>query len=317
MTVFKEVPKNSHKQPFLITGDKPQFTIDNCTNMKKNKYLFAIIMAGIFFTPTIVTAVETDNLQQSNLPELYGKYLDESSRYGADIMLPNIHPKSLTTPTAWGAANGVLFFGIGGTVNAPYDDEADGAAVVGVGFGDPTENLGAQIALFSLDLDSWDRYSASAHIHRDLGGGSAIGAGVENIVLLEGNQPDDEEYDESYYIVFSQSVQSDVFLNKHCASKLHFSIGIGSGRFGEKSDADVQSGKDRYGTYIFGNVAYEMFDEFNAILDWNGLNLNAGVGKTFWIDQFPLSVTLGAADLTDNSGDETRFIFALATGFKL
>lgn len=256
------------------------------------KRVLFFILAALVCMPAASFAVEPSNIPQT--------------------VLPNIHGKSMTTPIAWGAANGVVFAGVGGTVNAPYSDKADGAAVLGVGVGDPIKNLGAQVAFISLDLDEWEEYSMSVHLHHDFGGGTALGAGVENVMLTEGG-----DSGESFYLVVSHGLQGDMFTNDIGSSKLHFSVGVGSGRFGEKSEADVAAGKGEDGTYVFGNVAYELFEEFNAVVDWNGINLNAGLSKTFWLDQFPVAITLGAADLTDNSGDDVRFIFAVSTGFKI
>ena len=256
------------------------------------KKILSLIFAALVCMPAASHAFEPSNIPQT--------------------ILPNIHGKSLTTPVAWGAANGVVFAGVGGTVNAPYRDKADGAAALGIGVGDPIKNLGAQITFISLDLDEWEEYSMSLHLHHDFGGGMAVGAGIENVMLTEGG-----DADESYYLVVSHGVQGDMFASETGSSKLHFSVGVGSGRFGEKSAEDIAAGKSEYGTYVFGNVAYELFNEFNAIVDWNGINLNAGLSKTFWIEQFPVAVTVGAADLTDNSGDDVRFIFAVGTGFKI
>ncbi|MCF8216147.1 MAG: hypothetical protein K9I59_05065 [Chlorobium sp.] len=227
--------------------------------------------------------------------------------------LPNNHGKSITTPVAWGASNNVIFMGIGGTSPAPYSDDTDGAAVLGFGIGDPVKNLGVQLALISLDISEWEEYSVSVHLSKDLGSANAIGIGVENVMITDGG-----DSDESFYIVYSQGMQSDPFVNDNTGnSKLHFSIGAGTGRFGDKSPDDIADGKGEHGTYVFGNVAYEVAESFNVIADWNGLNLNAGASKTFWLGTFPLAVTVGAADLTDNSGDGVRFVASLGTGFKL
>ncbi|MCF8384058.1 MAG: hypothetical protein K9G39_10810 [Chlorobium sp.] len=228
------------------------------------------------------------------------------------VYLPNNYGKSLTTPVAWGAANNVIFMGVGGTNPAPYTDETDLAAVLGIGIGD-AKKLGIQIALVSLDMSEWDRYSMSLHLHHNLGSGNAFAAGVENIMLSEGG-----DAEQSFYMVYSQGLQGDPFVNAESGgSKLHFSIGAGTGRFGEKSPEDIASGKGKHGTYVFGNIAYEVAESFNVIADWNGLNLNAGLSKTFWLGNMPIAATVGAADLTDNSGDGARLVFAVGTGFKL
>lgn len=226
---------------------------------------------------------------------------------------PNNHGKSLTTPVAWGASNNVIYMGAGGTIPAPYRTDSDGAAEIGIGLGDTEKNLGVQLSLVSLDMSQWDRYSLYLHLSKDIGNASAIGAGVENIMLSAGG-----DADKSFYVVFSHGVQSDPFVNKESEeSKLYYSIGAGTGRFGDKSPDDILSGKGEHGTYVFGNLAYEVAGAFNVITEWNGLNLSAGLSKTFWIAGMPLSTVIGLADLTNNSGDGVRRIFAVGTGFKL
>lgn len=252
------------------------------------------------------------------LPALLGLLALHAPEAGAvepttPTYLPNNYGKSVTTPVAWGASNNIIFMGVGGTSPAPYVTDSDGAAVVGIGLGDPEKSLGVQVALVSLDLSQWDRYSLSAQLHHHLGNANAIAVGVENVMLTDGG-----DAGKSFYVVYSQGLQSDSFVNKTTgASKLHYSVGAGTGRFGDKSPLDIASGKGDHGTYVFGNIAYDVADEFNVIADWNGLNLNAGLSKTFWISKIPLAVTIGAADLTDNSGDGVRFIAAVGTGFKL
>ena len=232
---------------------------------------------------------------------------------GASIYMPNNHGKSITTPVAWGAYNNVVFVGVGGTTPSPYSPKSDGAAVLGVGLGDPVNNIGVQVSLISLDISEWDRYSSSFHVFRNLGNADAIGVGVENVMLSDGG-----DADKSFYVVYSKGVQQESMYNKNVkTTKLHYSIGAGTGRFGDKSPDDIASGKGRHGTYVFGNLAYEIADSFNIITDWNGLNLNAGVSKCFKIGDIPFAVTAGLADLTNNSGDRVRFVAAGGFGFKL
>ncbi|TLU86210.1 MAG: hypothetical protein FDX30_03005 [Chlorobium sp.] len=203
--------------------------------------------------------------------------------------------------------------GVGGTSPAPYTHDADGAAVLGFGVGDPKENLGLQVALVNLDISAWDRYSMAVQLHRQLDNANAIAVGVENVMLSSGG-----DADKSFYIVYSQGVQADPFVNDVTGnSKLHFSIGAGTGRFGDKSPDDIAHGRGEHGTYVFGNIAYDVAESFNLIADWNGLNLNVGASKTFKAGNVPFAITIGAADLTRNSGDKVRFIGACGLAFKL
>ncbi|TCD47527.1 hypothetical protein E0L29_08185 [Chlorobium sp. N1] len=202
---------------------------------------------------------------------------------------------------------------MGGTTPSPYIGTNDGAAVFGFGVGNPEKNVGIQVALVSVDISEWKEYSAGLHLSREIGKGKGIGVGVESIMLTDGG-----DATESYYVVYSQVVQAEPFINRQTGkSKFHFSVGAGTNRFGEKSPVDQEHGKGRYGTYVFGNVAYEVAESFNLVADWNGLNLNAGIAKTFLLPGFPLVTTIGVADLTENSGDGPRLVFAVGTGLKL
>ncbi len=231
----------------------------------------------------------------------------------APLYRANSNCQTLSTPSAEGAANNIVFMGVGGSIPAPYATKADGAAVFGFGVGDPKENVGVQVCLISLDLSQWDRYSTAFQLSRSLGNARTVGVGVENIMLTSGG-----DTGKSFYAVYSQVVQTEPFVNTTTGvSRLHFSVGAGSGRFANKSGEDVASGKGGNGTCIFGNVAYEVADKFNVIADWNGINLNAGISKTFMVNKLPIVIALGAADLTNYSGDGVRGIFIVGTGFQL
>ncbi len=254
----------------------------------------------------------------SIIPALFGVLALHSpdaaaGQSGTSPFMPNNHGKSITTPVAWGAYNNVVFVGAGGTSPSPYSTKNDGAAVLGIGLGNPKENIGVQASIISIDIDQWKEYSSALHLFRELDNADAIGVGVENVMLTDGG-----DSGKSFYVVYSRGLQYDSMLNKDIkTTKLHYSIGAGTGRFGDKSPDDILSGKGRHGTYVFGNLAYEIADSFNIITDWNGLNLNAGVSKSFKIGNLPFAVTAGAADLTRNSGDGVRFVFAGGFGFKL
>uniref|UniRef100_Q3ASV7 Outer membrane protein beta-barrel domain-containing protein n=1 Tax=Chlorobium chlorochromatii (strain CaD3) TaxID=340177 RepID=Q3ASV7_CHLCH len=258
-------------------------------------------------------------LKQTSIAALLGmmalpSLTASAAPYSSTLYMPNSHGKSVTTPTAWGASGNVGFVGLGGTYQSPYTDDADGAAVFGVGLGDSKENLGVQIALISLDISEWEEYSSAFHVFKELGDADAIGIGVENVMLTDGG-----DSEKSFYVVYSRGVQNDWALNKNSnQTKFHYSIGAGTSRFGDKSPADIADGKGKHGTYVFGNVAYEIAEEFNVIADWNGVNFNIGASKSFIINnKIPVGVSVGLADLTTNSGDGVRLVAGAGFGFKL
>lgn len=228
------------------------------------------------------------------------------------LSFPNSHPKSFMTPTGWGASNGTVFFGMGVTSPAPYTNSSDGAMMLGIGIGDPYENLGFHVGVVNYDISDWERIGLNMQFHRYLGSGSSMAIGAEHIMLTGGDLSD---ADESYYVVFSQGLLDKIQVNKETSrTKLHYSIGVGNGRFSNKSPLDIANGKGENGTWVFGNVAYELFDDFNVICEWNGINLSAAVGKTYFIsNSIPVAVTIGLADLTENSGDGVRLIAGIST----
>ena len=243
---------------------------------------------------------------------LHGQEADAAPRQAFSYTLNN-HGKSLTTPVAWGASRNVVFMGAFGTIPAQYSSQNDGAAVLGVGLGDPKKNLGVQLSLISIDISEWKEYSSSLHLSKSLGNDDAIGAGVENVMLTDGG-----DAGKSFYIVYSRGIKHDSMVNKNIrTTRLHYSVGAGTGRFADKTPMDIATGKGEHGTYVFGNLAYEVSKSFNIITDWNGMNLNAGASKTIYIERQPITLTVALADLTHYSGDGIRVCLGAALGFKL
>ena len=231
---------------------------------------------------------------------------------------PNDHGKSLTTPVAWGAGYGTLYFGVGFTSRVPYvhgpafsNKVGDGAYAMGFGIGNPVDNVALQTTLTQYDITSENKWGMSFQLSHYISSSKAIAVGTQEVMLSKG-----ENISRSYYIVYSQGVEAKPFVNtKTGKTALHYSIGVGNGIYGNKQSDDVSAGKGEHGTYVFGNVAYELFDEFNVVTDWNGINWNAGIAKTFFLTKsIPLIITAGAADLTSNSGDGARMIVGVGSG---
>ena len=223
---------------------------------------------------------------------------------------PNRAAKSLSVPSGWGASWGDVFFGGGITKPAAYTTKSDAAISFGMGLGNPVKNVGVELVPVVWDVSKFDNLSLDVKIHRYLGDASSIAIGGENLFADKSKT----DTGQSYYIVISHSFQG-IHSGDPSLSALHGSIGVGSGRYGEKSDLDIQSGKGKYGTYIFGSLAYEIYDSTNIIIDWNGLNLCAGLGLAP-LKNIPFGFTLGIADITRYSGHRLRFIASLGYSFQ-
>ena len=224
-------------------------------------------------------------------------------------VLPNNAGKSLATPTGWGASNNTVFIGAGGTTPQAYSDSSDGSISFGGGFGDSVQNLGVEVSAALNDFDMVDELSYNIKLHKYLGYGMSFAIGGEHLFPA-----DTSDADESFYAVLSRSSQHHI--NENGVSKLHYSFGIGSGRYGEKSDMDQDEGKGKHGTYVFASTAYEVMENTNVILEWTGINFNTGISTTP-LKNIPVSVTLGLGDLVEEfSGDGVRLFGSIGYSYQ-
>jgi len=92
-------------------------------------------------------------------------------------------------------------------------------------------------------------------------------------------------------------------------SKLTYTIGVGNGRFYLKSPKDIDAGKGRNGTAVFGGLSYKVVRHFNLIGEWDGMNLAISGGLRPFKN--PLSLDIGVANITRFSADRPDLLFAI------
>ena len=219
-----------------------------------------------------------------------------------DLRFPNGGAKTITVPTGWGAAFGSVFAGGGFTDRVPHSDAADGGISAGVGLWDPILYVGVQASVAVSDLSEFSNFSAGIKVHRDVGSGWSIAVGAENLFVEEEETDLDSQ---SYYVAASHTFQG---FGRAGVGRLYLTVGAGTGRFADKSPIDVRAGNGEDASVVFGSLAVEVFEGANLIGEWNANNLAVGAGFTIPNDVLPVSFTLALVDLTDNSGDGTRFI---------
>lgn len=232
----------------------------------------------------------------------------------AKVPLPNAAAHTLTIPSGFGPARLVnqtggpaLSVGFGGVSRVPYTDEPDGGIAFGLSFGNSFDGIGGSLG-FSLndlsDIGNSKRVSFGFEFSKYITDGLSIAVGGENLFVQK------TDGQASYYIVSSWAFDADKgFLPFDGV----LSLGLGSGRFAEKTPRDIAEGKGKNGTILFGALAVEVRDNVNLIADWNGRNL--GVGAAFRIPRTGVSVKIGVRDLTNNSGDGPRITGSM--GFTL
>ena len=217
--------------------------------------------------------------------------------------------KSLMTPTGWGSIGTYAFASIGGTFPQPYKDYSDLTGGAGIATGN-CEKLVSIAGIFNFTkVTSFKSYSGSLVVSRRLAQGSSISAGA----LYLFTQKNKLDPGPSYYLVFSHASQN-IPSEEYLTSKFCYSIGIGNGRFYDKSPKDIAAGKGVHGTAVFGNVSYEMFNNININAEWTGLNL---VFSTAWRPNYKWpAFAAGVADITSTSG-KPRFIFSVGYAIML
>jgi hypothetical protein len=169
----------------------------------------------------------------------------------------------------------------------------------------PKQQTAASVSFNDLsDIANKDRISVGFKLSRYISDGVSVSIGAENLFV---KQTDGVA---SYYIVGSWAFDSH-------QTALPFggvaTIGLGSGRFANKTPRDIVEGKGTNGTSVFGALAIELSPNVNLIADWNGRNLS--LGGAFRILSKGVSIRLGVRDLTGNSGDGPRLTGSL--GFTL
>jgi hypothetical protein len=224
---------------------------------------------------------------------------------------PNEGGSSIMVPSGWGAYGGMVFGGVSVTAPQVYSDRSDGNAGAGIGIGDPYENIGLELSVAMMDLSEQDNISFGFKLHKNIADGTSVGIGGLNLF----RDKLESDADESYYVVVSHAVQGMPSGTKPYESKLLLSLGVGNGMFSEMSPFDIDAGKNRHGTYVFGSAGYEFLKATNLVVEWSGINLNAGVSTgLFSLSRtLPVNVTVAAGDLTSYSGDGVRLLCSVSS----
>jgi hypothetical protein len=153
-----------------------------------------------------------------------------------------------------------------------------------------------------------------------LGKGVAVGFGADNFVRW-GDAKRVPWSPASWYLSFSQKlkyVKSEGFV-----SRLGYTVGLGTGRFGSLSqkELDNDQGLKYYknknsATLFYGALSVDILKWLEADVEWSGRNLHAGLGFNFKAWKLPTRIIVGAADLTEFTGEGTRFFAGLGVAYQ-
>jgi hypothetical protein len=268
------------------------------------QYFLAILIAFLF-CPALLQSqdLKANPAGQTALNPVYLTINDKE-------LYPNKSIKTIMTPTGWGSTRTYLFGALGGTFPHAYTGNSD--LVAGAGFG--TGNYYKAVSVVGIinvnDVSKFNGFSSSFIVSRHLGKGTSLSAGALNL-FTNTIVPDNAT---SYFVAVSHAVQT-IRSRDGFSSRLHFTLGAGTGRFYKKSHNDLKFGKGEHGTAVFANASYEVLNNFNLNIEWTGLN--AGVGVAWRASyKFP-AFAIGLMDLTGYSGDRLRLVCSVGHAFVL
>lgn len=215
------------------------------------------------------------------------------------------------SPLAFGSNLGDVYFGIGGTETQPefQGKDYDGGAVIGFGLGDADSAVGSEISVGIIGLTEEDNVPDSGFgdsgninikLHTMIGDRTSFAVGAENL----GRWGNADGTQASHYaaIATAWQLRPSVYENP---LTLVTNIGVGDNRFDDFGEDDIG---------VFGSASLFFTRRIAGIVDWTGRQLNAGVSFVPF-HSFPLNVTLGAANVTEENDDEVVFSGSVGLSF--
>lgn len=220
---------------------------------------------------------------------------------------PNDAATGMMVPPGWGGYGTAVFGGLSGTYPEEYrNSKADLIASGGVCVGDPRKYVNFAASLNMTSVRHLRDFSANFIVSREISTGNSISAGA--LQAFASSQYSDAPAP-TFYIAYSHAVQWLPSQTPGC-SALSYTIGVGNGRFLDKSPDDIKAGKGKYGTAVFGGVSYEIVKHTNLSAEWDGQNLGVSITTRPFVKS-PFSIGIGADNLTRYTGDRTSMIFSV------
>ena len=224
---------------------------------------------------------------------------------GNGQLFPNDAMQTVTIPSGFGGYGSYVFGSIGGVYPQTYLTRADLITSAGFCVGDPVKAINFAASINLTDVHRLQDFSANFIISRVIFTGTSISAGG---LQLFASKTMSDAPGSTFYFAVSHAVQT-LPSETPGSSKLTYTIGIGNGRFYEKSPYDIAAGRGKYGTMVFAGVSYELIQHVNLDAEWSAMNLGLSLGiRPF---KNPLSLGIGAANLTRYSADKASLIFTL------
>lgn len=220
---------------------------------------------------------------------------------------PNDAATGIMVPSGWGGYGTSVFGALSGTYPEEYkNNKVDLIASAGFCVGNPVKYVNFAASLNLTDVHRLRNFSGNFMVSRQLSTGNSISAGALQAFT---NDHYSDASAPTFYIAYSHAVQWLPSKTYGC-SALSYTIGIGDGRFADKSPDDIKAGKGKHATAVFGSVSYEIIQHTNLSAEWDGQNLGISLTTRPFVKS-PFSIGLGAANLTKYTGDRASMVFSV------
>ena len=211
---------------------------------------------------------------------------------------------SINAPAGLVPGSGIAFVGISGTRNS---HDTDGGFGFGVGYGNPYESLGGAISLSVGSVDprdggSFDRGNinvSAGHIFSEYGLGISVGS--SNIDLWHNDSKN--KLDPSYYLSATKLLPNEI-------APITITVGAGNNMYA-KTD---EKGNKNHKVYPFISAAAYILPQLSIIVDYTSDITSAGFGIVP-SPKLPVSLILGAYDITDETSFGTSFMAGLSAAY--
>ncbi|WP_024546393.1 hypothetical protein [Picosynechococcus sp. NKBG15041c] len=257
-------------------------------------------------TPTFFTQATDAEFLETNAtsPEDFQQLLEDLTPL-ADVPTRSRPTPGITfgTPTAYGISWGQAYFTVSSTIGlAGGQRTADGSFATGIGFGDPLDSVGLEVAvsLTSSDpQDLADSGSVGFKLHKIIPNteGLALAVGWDNAIPWG----DVVDTPNTIYGVASKTFalrpESDNQL------PLSVSLGLGSGSF--RTLTESRDFGPSNSPKVFGSLGLVINPTVSFATSWTGNQLNLGIGLAPF--RAPLTFTMGLTDVTNNTGNRLNF----------
>jgi hypothetical protein len=162
-------------------------------------------------------------------------------------LYPSDAPGGILIPSGFGGWGSYVFGGIGATYPEVYrNNKADLISSLGFCVGNPAKAINFAASLNMTDVHKLRDFSGNFIVSRKLFRGTSISAGALQVFASASYS---DAPGSTYYVTVSHAIQTIKSLTPGC-SRLTYNIGIGSGRFYEKSPNDIKAGRGKHGTAV-------------------------------------------------------------------